>query len=67
MIPYNPTPENIKITPVQESLMYRARRHIEDAKNTKEYEDRWSFWFRAIYDAGLADGAQLLESVKGVV
>ena len=61
---YNPTLDNIKLTPEQEHLMLQAIEHIEDAPTAIKKTTRWQFWFRQIWDQGYLSGMSAANKVE---
>lgn len=53
-VKYEPTVENITLTPEQNRLMVQAISHINEAPSTLKALTRWQFWFRKIWDSGYA-------------
>ena len=53
-IPYNPTTENIRLTPEQDGIMCQMISHIKDAPTVIKSLTRWQFWFRQVWDRGAA-------------
>jgi hypothetical protein len=51
-IEYNPTVENITLSPTQEKLMVQAIEHIMSAPSSLKATTRWQFWFKQIWEAG---------------
>jgi predicted adenine nucleotide alpha hydrolase (AANH) superfamily ATPase len=63
-VAYNPTLENIRLTPEQDALMVQMISHINDAPTTIKALTRWQFWFRQIWDGGAASKAPEIKQLK---
>lgn len=64
-IKYDPTPENIAISPELESIMVQAMKHVETAESPLKRLVRWQFWMRKAYDLGRDAGIR--ESMNAVL